>query len=183
MAITEPIKILIVDDDVDIIGLYMDILKDSGYLISAVANAHEAFNKIEQQKFDLILLDLKLPDMYGIDVLKELRELSANGGDAAVIIVTGNPTIESMLEAVRAGVDDYIIKPFHIDDFKISVKRVVEKIVLAKENQRLLKELDTVNRNLQENIFALQKIVDGQGSADDKIKLLVGQIARIKKAC
>jgi len=180
MAANETIKILMVDDDVDIIGLYMDILKDSGYAITAVADAHEAFAKLEKEQFDLALLDLKLPDMYGIDILKEL---SLNSKQMAVIIVTGNPTLESMIEAIRAGADDYIIKPFHIEDFKISVKRVVEKILLAKENRRLLKELDATNKHLQDNLCALQAIVKGDRPPEEKLKLLDDQIAKLKNIC
>ena len=148
------IKLLIVDDDPEIITLYKDILKDSNFTFATATCAKETFTKLDKGNFDLMLLDLKLPDMYGMDILKEV---SVNYKDLSVIIITGNPTVESMIEAIRSGAYDYIIKPFHMDDFIISIQRAVEKIILIKENQRLIEELDQRDKLLEKRIKDLEE--------------------------
>ena len=151
------VRILVIDDDPVIYDLYCDILAQEGYELIFASNARVGLTQLEQEYFDLVLLDLKLPDMYGTDVAKEI---SINHPNVSVIIVTGNPTSESMLEAIKAGAYDYIIKPFYVDDFKISIRRVVEKIVLTKENQRLSQELLDKEKQLEERVKLLEQEID-----------------------
>ena len=114
-------KILIIDDDEMQLRLQRILLVDEGYTVHTTADGPQGITIFKKHKFDLVLLDLGLPSMSGIEVLKEIRRLEPR---AKVIVVTGYPSVESTVLAMRAGAYDYIQKP-------VDVKLLLKKIATA----------------------------------------------------
>ncbi|MBI5682624.1 MAG: response regulator [Deltaproteobacteria bacterium] len=117
-------KILIVDDDAELMANLSDILKEEGYYVDEAASGKMAIEKAAYEGFDIVLLDLMMPKMSGIDVLKELRRISPN---TRIIMITAFATVENAVDAIKKGASDYISKPFKIDEFLITIRRVLEE--------------------------------------------------------
>ena len=161
------LKILAIEDDRTIIKLYEKILKDDGHEIVSAYSGAEAITKLEQASFDLICLDLKLPDMDGVELLKVIKNQIEW---IPVIIVTANPSIESSMEAVNAGVvTEYILKPFDTKELSVIVRKSVEKAKLAIENKRLLKKLENTNQALIERVEQLEDFAKQAVKSQEKI--------------
>ncbi len=144
------LNILAVEDEKDVQALYTAILTEEGHRVVTVSTGAQAIEKIAKEQFDLIILDLKLPDIDGTEVLKQIRKKT-------VIIVTAYPSLETTLDAIKTGVYDYIIKPFSPNQLRLVVYRVTEKIRLINENERLLRELKKTNKELKEKIKELKE--------------------------
>ena len=104
--------VLVVDDEADIRALIQDILSDEGYGVTVAANATEARAQREERKFDLILLDIWMPDTDGITLLREWSE----SGDlnCPVVIMSGHGTVDTAVEATRLGAFDFVEKPLSL---------------------------------------------------------------------
>ncbi len=148
------LRVLIIEDDKIVLKLYEKFFSEHGYQWEVSMSGAEALQKIEQSKFDLVCLDLGLPDMDGmllIDKIKSKVEW------IPVIIVTANPSLESSLKAIKAGiVTEYIVKPFESHELIFTVRQAVEKSKLAIENKRLVKKLETANQALLERVEQLE---------------------------
>ncbi len=130
---TGNIKIAIVDDEEIIRRLVSDVLKTEGYEINSFANPKEALEKIKTKKFDLILTDIKMPEMDGIELIKSVHQQNPEAG---VIFMTGFADVSSAKEAVKEGAYDYILKPFDLDEIRKSVARAVEKKITSEEKDK-----------------------------------------------
>ncbi len=131
-------KILIVDDEIDMLENCSRILNNLGYTCLAASNVDEAVNMIKEKLPDLIITDLKMPGKNGLELLKEIK---GENPDAPVIIFTAFATIESAVDAVKAGAFDYLPKPFTADQLKITVERALNQRRLAEENKNLKEQL------------------------------------------
>ncbi|MDW7711503.1 MAG: sigma-54 dependent transcriptional regulator [Deferrisomatales bacterium] len=120
-------SILIVDDEEFLRGQLERILGEEGYAVRGVESGRHALQAIDREGVDLVLLDLNLPDLHGVEVLRELR---SRDPDLLVIVVTGYGSVESAVESLKLGAYDYIKKPFKADAIKLIVR-------LALETQRL----------------------------------------------
>ncbi len=127
--------ILVVDDEPAIRELVADILQDEGYKVRVAENAAAAKQSLRQQRADVILLDVWMPDMDGISLLKEWSV--AGDLDAPVIMMSGHGTVETAVEATRLGAYDFIEKPISLAKLLITIERAVEAYALKQENQRL----------------------------------------------
>ena len=116
-------SILIIDDDKDIRDTLQDIFEFKGYEVSTKAIAEDALNFLKKEEPDLILLDLKLPGMDGLDFLEEVNNLY----NIPVIIITGYADVDSAVKAMKLGARDYIKKPLTPDEISLIVERVVEE--------------------------------------------------------
>ena len=126
-------KILIVDDELDMLELLeLIILDKTSYRVSTTNNPLEAIHLLEENPFDLVITDLRMPAMGGIELIREVR---GQYPDLPVIVITAYGSSESAEEAVRAGAYDYITKPFRKEHILISIERAMEwrrmKIELA----------------------------------------------------
>jgi len=130
-------KILIVDDDQEMGEILADILDYSGYNVQWIGNGAEALQIIKKSNFNLILLDLLLPDTNGIDVLKEISQLKP---ETIVIMISGHGTIQSAIKAVRLGAYDWLEKPLEHERVLITIENALEKQTLLKHNAILLDE-------------------------------------------
>lgn len=127
-------SILIVDDDPMVIAFCESALTEEGFRTTGVLKGKEGIELFEKESFDLILLDIKLPDIGGLDVLRAVRELDP---EAAVIIVTAYGSLKIALDALRAGAQGFILKPVTPGELVTTVHDVLEKKQLIRENLRL----------------------------------------------
>jgi len=131
-------RILIVDDEEIVRTSISDCLKKDGYEIVSVEDGYKALEKVNDEDWDLALVDLKMP---GIDGLQVLRKINAVNPRIAVIIITAYATVESAVAAMKEGAVDYIMKPFTADELHIRIDKALEKSRLVTENIYLRQEL------------------------------------------
>jgi len=131
-------KVLVVDDDALTRELLAETLGRHRCEVCLAADGAEALRALERDEFDLVLTDVKMPDLSGMDVLQRAREVSR---DAPVILMTAYGTIESAVEAMKNGAFDYIVKPFSPDRIDVLVQRVSDWHALLRENRYLRSEL------------------------------------------
>jgi DNA-binding NtrC family response regulator len=105
-------RILIVDDDENIRKVLMAILEDKGYNIESVGTAREAMRRTDRKFYNLALIDIRLPDMEGIELLTKIRDTTPR---MRKIVITGYPTLQNAVDAVNRGADAYVMKPFDVD--------------------------------------------------------------------
>jgi DNA-binding NtrC family response regulator len=117
-------SILVVDDDTELRKVLSSILSEEGYSVETVENGEQAIRVSEKKRFDLALIDIKLPDMEGTELLQRLK---AKQPHIVMIIVTGFPTIENAMGAVNKGADGYILKPFEIGKLLQAVRKHLNK--------------------------------------------------------
>jgi DNA-binding NtrC family response regulator len=129
-----PERILVVEDDTTIRVTLAEALGKLGHQVVPVDCGREALARAGQQDFALVLLDLRLPDMHGLEVLKALREADA---ETLIVIMTAFPEVRTAIDSLKAGAYDYINKPFDLDDMKELVRRALETRRLRLEVARL----------------------------------------------
>ena len=144
----------IIDDEPIIHEVLGELLKSEGYTIELSSNGEEALKKQPDFEFDLILLDLLMPGMDGITVLKKLKEIDPS---AVIIIITAYASVESAIEAMKTGAFDYIQKPFKHDELLLVIQRAIHLKKLQEENIRLKDELKKKFRF--ENIIGKSKVM------------------------
>jgi len=156
---TPEFQVLVVDDERDIRDGCERILIRKNCQVSKATNGMEALDLIEKTPFDIMLLDLKMPGMDGMEVLLRIREVRP---ETLVIVITGYATIETAIEAMKRGAYDFIPKPFKPDQLRIVVDRAMEKKRLTDEAERLdrerrrtLKDLDMEKSRTRTIIQAL----------------------------
>jgi DNA-binding NtrC family response regulator len=132
-------RVLVVDDEDAVRKSLVDVLTDRGYEASAIDDGRKALDQMQDALWDVVLVDLKMPGMDGMEVLKEIK---SSYPDTAVIIITGYGTIEGAVEAVRLGASDYVTKPFTPDEICIRVEKAIQQKRLIEENVYLKKTLD-----------------------------------------
>ena len=123
-------NILVVDDDPDIREVLKDRLESLGYLVQAAADGKEALGVLEKQNPQLILLDIEMPAMSGLEVLKEIRKREL---DITVVMITAYGTIERAVEAMKEGAYDFIPKPFEPDHVALAVRKALEREKLKRD--------------------------------------------------
>ena len=164
-------NILVVDDERNIRTLCARVLAGDQIEVQGVGTGKEGLQMADEVSPDLVLLDLRLPDMDGIDVL---RALKARHAETAVIIITGFGQIQSAVEAMKAGATDYLEKPFeHLDKLKLAVARSLEEVRARREIQRL--------HRLQEKEYRVDQLI-GESEGTRRLRELIGKLARSEAA-
>ncbi len=157
-------KILIIDDEKDIRVLGKRVLEKDGGVVESACTAEEGLKLMEKENFNVLLLDLNLPGMSGIDMLKKIK---SKGSDTEVIMITGRGTVDDAVEAIKLGAYDFITKPFDIHELRKSVSKAAEK-------QRLAMKLDVMKaiNQIMEDISRLCPVDEILGEIlDFSIKL------------
>jgi len=131
-------SILVVDDEIGTRESLKMILK-TDYQVFLAKDAEETFQQLETQPFDLILLDIILPDMDGLRVLEKIKQKDP---EQMVIMITATKTIKTVVEAMKLGAYDYVTKPFDVDELRLIISRALSTQALKEENQRLWREID-----------------------------------------
>ena len=132
------LNILVVEDGKSQREMLRDFLKSEGHAVMEAADGETALQHVRNHHFDLLLLDYRMPGMDGMDVLKAVKAINP---EIDVVIITAHGTIETAVEAMKAGALDYIMKPLEFDELLILVDRVAERRNLIRENELLRKEL------------------------------------------
>ena len=127
-------NILIADDEPDVLDLCQRILTAEGYRVETTQTGHEAVERIGQKSFDLLLTDIKMPGMNGLETAQAVM---GTDPDIICVIMTGYSTMDTAIEALKLGVDDFVLKPFAPEDLSMSIAKALEKDRLHKENIRL----------------------------------------------
>ena len=120
----EQARILVIDDDKAVRKSHEAVLKENGYLVDIAENGKEAIAKSKARLYNLALVDLRLPDMDGVELLTAMREAVPK---MAKIIITGYPSLENAIEAVNRGADAYIVKPYTMEDLLRKIKEQLQK--------------------------------------------------------
>lgn len=153
----KPARILIIDDDENIRKVLQTILEDEGYVTETAETAKKGVQKSEEAFFNLAMIDVRLPDMQGIELLSKLRETKPK---MRKLIVTGYPTLQNAVAAVNKGADAYIMKPFDVEKILSTIKEQLQKQAeekafseekIAEFIETRVKELDASSGALQES--------------------------------
>ena len=118
-----PARILVVDDEESIRDLLRLVLTGEGYSVVTANDGEEAIEHLEAQRFNLVITDLVMPKVNGIEVLRAAKRLDPN---YPVIVITGYPSVETVTELVRLGAGDYLTKPFNVDVVIVTVAKLLE---------------------------------------------------------
>ena len=149
-------RILIVDDDENIRKVLQTILEDEGYITETAETAKKGIELSEKEFFNLALIDVRLPDMEGIELLGKLRETKPK---MRKIIVTGYPTLQNAMASVNQGADGYVLKPFNVEKILLTIeeqlKKQAEEKTFSEERiaefiETRVKELDATAGTIQE---------------------------------
>jgi len=163
-------KILVIDDDLEMCGLLSDVLKGEGFSVLAIGESLEASKVLKKEEFDVIVTDLKMKGLKGLDLLEEAKKVAPL---TPVIIITAFGTIESAIQAMKMGAYDYITKPFQMDEIVLTVKKALENRLLKKEVVRLKKEVESryhfhqligKSPSMQKIYDLIQRISDSSGN-------------------
>lgn len=118
------VRILIVDDDENIRKVLLAILEDKGYNVEPAGTAREAVEKSKRKFYNLALIDIRLPDMEGIELLTKMRDTTPK---MRKVIITGYPTLQNAVDAVNKGADAYIVKPFDVEKVLETIDQQLRK--------------------------------------------------------
>ncbi len=161
-------RVLVVDDEDSIRWVLGRCLEKAGYTVEFGENGSEAIRKATSDNFSLIILDIKMPDSNGLEVLKELKLI---GIDIPVIIITAQNTVKNAIEAMKRGAYDYIAKPFNLDEVKLTVERAIE-------NHENSKKLELLRAALRETeLLEPHQGIVGESLAMLKIYKTIGRVA------
>jgi signal transduction histidine kinase/DNA-binding response OmpR family regulator len=150
-----PHQVLVVDDEETIVFVLRSLVSNMGCDVTTTGSGTEVLELVERDRFSVVLLDIVLPGLNGIEVLDHIKQVSP---DTEVIIMTSNASVETAIEAIRRGAYDYIHKPFELDEVSATVNRALEKRTLALRNRTLLDELGRRNDDLSATIKRLSSL-------------------------
>ena len=120
---SRPARILVVDDEESIRELLRLVLTGEGYSVFTANSGEEAIEYLEAQRFDLVITDLVMPGVNGVEVLRAAKRIDPN---YPVMVITGHPSVEAVTKLMRLGAGDYLTKPFNIDVLRVTVAKLLE---------------------------------------------------------
>lgn len=127
-----PVRILVVDDEDIVRTLLLDTLSLDDYRVKTAKDGADAIKQIEKEPFEIVITDLKMPGMSGLELLRHTLKINP---DVCVIVMTAYGTVESAVSAMKQGAYDYICKPFELDEIKIIVEKAVERLWLLQQSR------------------------------------------------
>ena len=188
--------VLLMEDEMNVAkGLEM-VMREEGYEVDLADTGQGALDKFRASEFDLLVADLRLPDMDGMDVVQHVREKRPRTN---VVIITGYPSVSSAVQAVRMGVSDYLRKPFTEDEFKTAVKSALkekekesmEELIVETQKERLIQKEEVIRvleRAYQNGEFWRELMEDGSEALKEyrlsrkaKAAILSGDLDWIRK--
>ncbi|MGD8861497.1 MAG: sigma-54 dependent transcriptional regulator [Myxococcales bacterium] len=155
-------KILIVDDEVDLQRAFVRMLEHEGYEAEVAAGGREALKLLDKGGIDLVILDVCMPEMSGIDVLASMRE---SGSDVPTIVVSGAGTVDQAVQAIKLGAFDFVQKPLHRD-----------RLLLTVGNALKFSNLQAAHQQLQNDLMGGSELI-GEGPAMTRLKTLIDKVA------
>ena len=132
-------RALVVDDEEVVRSVVLEVLEGMGFAARPAESLADARRKLIGEAWDLLIIDKNLPDGSGLTLVREVGEGSL---DAQIVVMSGYATLSSAVEALQAGVADYVVKPFDLADFRARLQRAVESLKLRRAYRILFKELN-----------------------------------------
>lgn len=167
MALNE---ILIVDDDPGVAESLRSILKREGFRCRAVESGEAALDEIRKEDFALVLLDMVLPGLSGVETQERIRRLNR---DITIIFVTAMPTVESAVEAMKGGAYDYIVKPYKNEDVVMAARRAIEKSNLCRMNELMKLEVRRLNTEVRAEMNRWRRTEEYLSESEDRFFAIV----------
>ena len=166
-------RALIVDDELNIRKVLRVILEENNLEVNEAASVSESVETIKDNYFDMAIVDLRLPDGSGINVLKTIKE---NSPDTVVLVITAFASTETAVETMKAGAYDYVTKPFNVDEIRIILKNISDKILLENRVKELQQYADEYQNMIgkSESMQRLFKVIDKVAPFDSHI-LIIGE--------
>lgn len=161
-------KVLVVDDELSMREFISILLEREGYEVLTAADADAALARLAASDIDLVISDVQMPGLNGLDLLARIKE---NTPDTAVLLITAFSTAEQAVEAMKLGAYDYLAKPFKVDEIKILVRNALEKRDLRRENRQLREKAGVcegyggiigTSQRMKEVFILLRKVADSQ---------------------
>ncbi|UCG79496.1 MAG: diguanylate cyclase [Nitrospirota bacterium] len=154
-------KILVVDDEASLRAILDQVLSDEGYDVVTASSGEGALEMFSKDTFSVVITDIKMPGMSGIDLLKEIKDIDS---DTQVIIMTSHASVDSAVNAIRLGAYDYLIKPFEdLDIIAAVANRAIERTRLIEENRELVEKLRGKNEDLEQANKKLKQLAIRDG--------------------
>ena len=170
------IKVLVAEDEVHLGQILSNFLGGRGYAVQTVTNGRAALEALRAEAYDVALLDIVMPELDGLEVLKQVR---ADADPPEVIIITGNGTIETAISAMKLGAYDYMAKPYRMAEIDVLVRRAWEKRRLARENVLLQSQLERAGGAMEiaTQYAPLQAVLEvvGKVAPSDSAVLITGE--------
>lgn len=165
--------ILLIDDEKSIRNVLRDILLHEGYQVEEAADGEKGIQQLSEKNFDLVLCDIKMPKMDGLEVLQQIMQLHP---DLPVIMISGHGTIETAVDAVKKGAYDFIAKPPDLNRLLITIRNALDKNALVKETRVLKKKVKNVQEIIgnSEGILRIQQTIDKVAPTDARV-LVTGE--------
>lgn len=155
-------KILVIDDERSIRNVIGELLAMEGHTVETAENGLQGFEKIANGQFDLVISDIKMPEMDGIELLDKLIETHP---DTSVVMISGHGSIDTAVECIKKGAFDYIEKPIDMNRILVTVKNALERGSLVKETKTLRRKVHKV------------KEIVGESAAIGRVKMLIDKVA------
>jgi two-component system response regulator PilR (NtrC family) len=173
---TAPARLLVVDDERSMRELLSIVLRREGYDITIAENGRAAVEALEGARFDLLISDIKMPDMNGVEVLRAAKRIDP---DILGIMITAFASADTAIEAMRLGAHDYLSKPFDVDELKIKVRNALEQRQLRQENVLLKRALGSTHQfanivGRSEKMLVVFKLIE-QIARTDSTVLVTGE--------
>ena len=155
----EDVSILVVDDERAIRESLTNWFEEDGFQVEGAADGKQALARLDERTFDIVLLDIKLPGMDGMELLRRIRAVSP---DILVIMITAFASVETAVQALKDGAYDYVTKPFDPDDLNRLVRRAIQQRALATENRRLRESVEELIRvdDIVGESDGIRKVID-----------------------
>jgi len=141
------IVILVVDDDPLIVDFLSDYLRGDGYDILTASSGEEAISKLKSSRVDIAFIDLKMPGMNGLETIERMARIER---DTVTILMTGFPTLDSSVRAMKLGASDYVLKPFKLEELSSSLKKAIGERALRLEMKSLRKRISELEQSVSE---------------------------------
>ncbi len=167
--------VLLVEDEYSVARELEMVMQEEGYEVDLADTGQGALAKFQAKDFDLMVADLRLPDIDGMEVIRRVREIRP---ETKVVIITGYPSVSSAVQAVKIGVSDYLRKPFTDDEFKTAVetalqqleKRSMERLIVETQEARLIQRQEVIrvlDRAFQDMDFWRELMENGSHALED----------------
>ncbi|MHC4267619.1 MAG: helix-turn-helix domain-containing protein [Planctomycetota bacterium] len=168
------INILVIDDDKDICESIKKLLTIDGFNVKTITRPLHTLRELKKQTYHLIILDLRMPEINGEELLREIRKVNP---DISVIILTAFPSVDSAVQALQSQVFDYVKKPFNINDLRATIKKALRsKMLLLEPEEELNMKVGKKVRELRDaNGFTLKQLAE-------RTYLSVSLISQIERA-
>ncbi|MFH1288957.1 MAG: response regulator, partial [bacterium] len=159
-------KILVVDDNEMMLNLVSDVLRNDGYSVVSTNAAFDALEKLRQEEYDLLITDIKMPHMSGLEIIKQLQQISPH---TKAIVMTGFGGLETTQDAIKQGVYDYLLKPFDNNTLRLAVKDAIKRKNNEEETARL-KELV--------GLFQVSKFITSSFTPKKLLELILSSVIK-----